>query len=243
VIFPLGSNWFNRMATTLSSSTPRKRIVVLISGTGTLLGRLISEIKAGKIHGDIVSVISNRPDVLGLKRAKEAGIETHLLDHTLFKQREEFDTALQALIETASPDLVVLAGFMRILTPQFVLAFKERMLNIHPSLLPAYPGLNTHQSVLEAGDREHGCSVHFVNEITDGGPLVIQARVPVYPDDTPEVLRLRVLEQEHQVYPMAVRWFCADRLRCVAHTVYFDRMPLVSPFQFGGTSPCLPEVI
>lgn len=227
---------------TLESRTPRKRIVVLISGTGTSLARLITVIRAGEIQGEIVAVISNRPGVAGLDRAAEAGIDALTLDHTCFSKRDYFDTALRHLIDSYRPDLVVLAGFMRVLSAEFVRSFEGRMINIHPSLLPAYPGMHTHARVLEAGDAEHGCSVHFVNEVTDGGPLVIQARVAVVPDDTPESLRLRVLAEEHQVYPWVVRWFCADRLRCVERTLYFDGEPLTRPFQYGGSQPFLPEV-
>jgi phosphoribosylglycinamide formyltransferase-1 len=163
-------------------------------------------------------VISNRADAYGLQRARDAGIDTRSLDHKAFDGREAFDAALIELIDGFNPKLVVLAGFMRILSADFVRHYQGRLLNIHPSLLPKYKGLHTHQRALEAGDAEHGCSVHFVTEELDGGPLVVQAVIPVELHDTPQTLAQRVHVQEHLIYPMAVRWFaegrCARRARC-----------------------------
>ncbi len=199
-----------------------KRIVVLISGSGSNLQALIDATASGRIDGRIVSVISNRPDAFGLERARNAGIAAEVLDHKTFESRQAFDAALQALIDSHEPDLVVLAGFMRILTPEFVSHYLGRMFNIHPSLLPKYRGLNTHQRALEAGDAEHGCTVHFVTPELDGGPLIVQAPVPVQADDDAARLQQRVHGREHEIYPLAVEWFCADRLRLVADGVELD---------------------
>ncbi|MFC6672590.1 phosphoribosylglycinamide formyltransferase [Marinobacterium aestuariivivens] len=199
-----------------------KRIVVLISGSGSNLQALIDATASGRIDGRIVAVISNRPGVLGLERAQKAGIRAELLDHKAFDSREAFDSALQALIDSHEPDLVVLAGFMRILTTEFVSHYLGRMFNIHPSLLPRYKGLNTHQRALEAGDTEHGCTVHFVTPELDGGPLVVQAVVPVATDDDASRLQQRVHECEHRIYPLAVEWFCADRLQLLQEGVTLD---------------------
>ncbi|MCY1296626.1 Phosphoribosylglycinamide formyltransferase [compost metagenome] len=187
-------------------------VVVLISGSGSNLQALIDDLRAGDTPARIQAVISNRADAYGLERARAAGIATAVLDHKAFDGREAFDAALVECIDTYRPDLVVLAGFMRILTPGFVRHYHGRLLNIHPSLLPRYKGLHTHQRALEAGDAEHGCSVHFVTEELDGGPLVVQAVIPVLADDTPDRLAQRVHQQEHRIYPLAVRWFAAGRL-------------------------------
>ncbi len=204
----------------------RLALVVLISGRGSNLQAIID----GARHGlpvDLRAVISNRPDAAGLAKGREQGIEARVLDHTEFASREEYDDALQALIDSYEPALVVLAGFMRILTPAFVNHYQGRMLNIHPSLLPAFPGLDTHERALEAGVREHGASVHFVTEEVDGGPIIIQAKVPVLPDDTSEALAARVLEQEHRIYPQAIRWFAEGRLRLQGNAVLLDGRPAV----------------
>lgn len=197
-------------------------IVVLISGSGSNLQAIMDACSNGTINGSIAAVISNRPNVKGLARAANAGIETITLDHKSFEGREAFDTALARSIEQFSPDLVVLAGFMRILTPTFTERFQGKMLNIHPSLLPKYPGLNTHQRALDAGDSEHGVTVHFVTAELDGGPAVIQARVPIAEDDTAETLAAKVLREEHTIYPQAVAWFAAGRLLLDDSTAKLD---------------------
>ena len=187
-------------------------VIVLISGGGSNLQALIDGAAAGKLPIEIRAVISNAAGVFGLERAEKAGIETRVLDHRDFPNREGYDQALAGLIERFAPGLLVLAGFMRILTPAFVARFQGRILNIHPSLLPKYRGLHTHRRALDAGETIHGASVHFVTDELDGGPLVLQARVPVKPGDDPDQLAARVLEQEHRIYPQAVRWFAQGRL-------------------------------
>lgn len=201
-------------------------VVVLISGSGSNLQALIDSVAQDGNPARIAAVISNRSDAYGLQRAKQAGIATELLDHKQFDGREAFDAALIQAIDAHQPDLVVLAGFMRILTPGFVQHYAGRLLNIHPSLLPKYKGLHTHLRALEAGDGEHGCSVHFVTEELDGGPLVVQAVLPVMADDTAESLASRVHQQEHKIYPLAVRWFAEGRLRLGAQGAMLDGEPL-----------------
>jgi len=187
-------------------------VVVLLSGTGSNLQALIDSTRTGDSPARIAAVISNRSDAYGLQRASDAGIATRTLDHKAFEGREAFDSALIELIDTFNPKLVVLAGFMRILSADFVRHYAGRLLNIHPSLLPKYKGMHTHQRALDAGDSEHGCSVHFVTEELDGGPLVVQAVVPVESDDSAQTLAQRVHTQEHRIYPLAVRWFAEGRL-------------------------------
>lgn len=211
-----------------------KRIVVLISGSGSNLQAILDQTRAGKINGEIVAVISNRPDAYGLTRAEQAGVDARLLDHRPFADREHFDQALMELIDGYRPDLVVLAGFMRILTPKLVRHYHGRLLNIHPSLLPKYKGLHTHQRALEAGDERHGCSVHFVTEELDGGPIILQASVRIAADDTADSLQQRVHRLEHQIYPLAVEWFCSDRLTLTDNGVMLDGEPLpATGFQYG----------
>ncbi len=193
-----------------SKATPR--IVVLVSGEGSNLQALIDSQHAADLGGDIVGVVSNRPRARALQRAKQAGIATTCVDHQSFSDRAGFDQALAAAIDTYAPDLLVLAGFMRILGDPFIARYLGRMLNIHPSLLPLYPGLHTHRRALEAGDREHGTTIHFVTTDLDGGPAVLQGRLPVQPEDTESTLATRVQALEHRMYPLAVRWYCAGRL-------------------------------
>ena len=188
-------------------------LVVLISGRGSNMEALIRARDAGQLPANIAAVISNRPDARGLATAEAAGIATWVINHKAFVDREAFDAALAECIDAFAPDLVVLAGFMRILTPGFVRHYEGRLLNIHPSLLPAFPGLHTHQRALDEGVRLHGCTVHFVTPDLDHGPVVIQAAVPVVDSDDEDSLGARVLIQEHQVYPQAVRWFVEGRLR------------------------------
>ena len=187
-------------------------VVVLLSGTGSNLQALIDSTLTGDSPVRIAAVISNRSDAYGLQRARDAGIQTRSLDHKAFEGREAFDQALIELIDAFEPKLVVLAGFMRILSADFVRHYEGRLLNIHPSLLPKYKGMHTHQRALDAGDSEHGCTVHFVTEELDGGPLVVQAVVPVESDDSAQSLAQRVHTQEHRIYPLAVRWFVEGRL-------------------------------
>ncbi|NCE91380.1 phosphoribosylglycinamide formyltransferase [Pseudomonas sp. L13] len=187
-------------------------VVVLLSGTGSNLQALIESTRTGDSPVRIAAVISNRSDAYGLQRARDAGIDTRSLDHKAFDGREAFDSALIELIDAFNPKLVVLAGFMRILSADFVRHYEGRLLNIHPSLLPKYKGMHTHQRALDAGDSEHGCSVHFVTEELDGGPLVVQAVVPVESGDSAQTLAQRVHTQEHRIYPLAVRWFAEGRL-------------------------------
>ncbi len=210
--------------------TPKLPIVVLISGRGSNLQSIINQAASGDLPVEIRAVISNRPGVKGLDRAAAAGIETRVLDHGDFSDRESYDRALAELIDSYHPGLVVLAGFMRILTPGFVRHYAGRMLNIHPSLLPKFRGLHTHERALEAGEKEHGASIHFVTEELDGGPVFLQAVVPVLPDDTPERLAARVLEQEHRLYPEAIRWFAEGRIRLTEDgRLLLDGKPLDSP--------------
>lgn len=185
-----------------------KRLVILISGRGSNMEALI----AANLPARIAAVISNNPGASGLGTAKSKGLETAVINHRDYKDRESFDAALAERIEMYGPDLVVLAGFMRILTTGFISRFNGRILNIHPSLLPAYPGTDTHRRALADGVRLHGCTVHFVTPALDHGPIVVQAAVPVLPDDDESSLAARVLQQEHRIYPAAVRWFIEDRL-------------------------------
>lgn len=203
-------------------------LVALISGGGTNLQAIIDRAQ-DNLPVEIRAVISNRADAYGLERARKAGIETRVLDHRDFPNRERYDVALMRMIDEYEPALVVLAGFMRILTPDFVQHYRGRMFNIHPSLLPNYRGLHTHSRVLEAGDTEHGATVHFVTEELDGGPPIIQARVRVMPDDDPATLAARVLEKEHVIYPTAIRWFAEGRLRLADRHAVLDERPLARP--------------
>ncbi len=189
-----------------------KKIVILISGRGSNMEALIAARDAGNLPVNIAAVISNRPDAKGLETAAKAGIATHYIDHKAFAGREAFDAALAECIDGFVPDLVVLAGFMRILSEGFVRHYEGRLMNIHPSLLPSFPGLHTHRRALEEGVRVHGCTVHFVTPTLDHGPVIIQAAVPVLDSDDEDVLSARVLRQEHQIYPQAVRWFAEGRL-------------------------------
>ncbi|MCA6971120.1 phosphoribosylglycinamide formyltransferase [Pectobacterium carotovorum] len=189
-----------------------KNIVVLISGHGSNLQALIDACKNGRLKGKIAAVFSNNAEAYGLERAQNADIPTCVLNPEDFADRAAFDAALANEIEQYDPALVILAGYMRILSPEFVAQFAGKMLNIHPSLLPKYPGLHTHRKALENGDREHGTSVHFVTDELDGGPLILQAKVPVFSDDTEESLSERVKTHEHTIYPMVINWFLNGRL-------------------------------
>lgn len=208
----------------MSSSVTK--ICVLISGNGSNLQAIIDEIKGGRLNAKISGVISNRPSAYGLERAKEAGIEAVCLDHTNFDTRESYDEALKAQIDAFGADCVVLAGFMRILTPEFVDSFAGKLVNIHPSLLPKYKGLNTHQRAIDNGDKEHGVSVHFVTPELDGGPVIIQSRVPVFDEDTASDLAERVQEQERRIYPLVLSWFSAGRLTMRNNKAVLDEQEL-----------------
>ncbi len=203
-----------------------KRIVVLISGNGSNLQTLLDQSAAGLLGGEVVAVVSNKAEAYGLERARIAGTATAVLSNKDYGDRDSFDAALMQLIDSHEPDLVVLAGFMRILTPGFVRHYQGRMLNIHPSLLPRYQGLHTHQRAIEAGDTEHGCSVHFVTEELDGGPVVLQARVPIFAGDDEATVAGRVQVQEHAIYPLVVRWFCEGRLTMQQEQAWLDGVPL-----------------
>jgi phosphoribosylglycinamide formyltransferase-1 len=187
-------------------------VVVLISGSGTNLQAIIDACASGKIQGQVTAVISNKDGVFGLERAAKANIPSQVLSHKNYDSRELYDQALIEEVDKYQPDVVVLAGFMRILTANFVEHYQGKLINIHPSLLPKYQGLDTHQRAIDAGDSEHGCSVHFVTEELDGGPVILQAKVPVFEDDDADTLAQRVHVQEHQIYPMVVKWMCEKRL-------------------------------
>ena len=208
--------------------TERKtsRLAILISGRGSNLQAFIDACNQGELDAQISVVISNNPAAPGLHRATEAGIATCCIDHRTYSSREDFDRALVEQIASHEADLVILAGFMRILTPVFITPFSGRLLNIHPSLLPNYPGLNTHQRALDAGDTEAGVTVHFVTAELDGGPPVIQARVPILPGDTANTLAARALVEEHVIYPIAAKWHLQGRLRLTDRGAYLDEKPI-----------------
>jgi phosphoribosylglycinamide formyltransferase-1 len=200
----------------------RSRIVVLISGGGTNLQAIIEACKQDNYGGEIVAVVSNKADAYGLARAEDANIATSVLSHKDFDSREDYDSALIAEINNYQPDLIVLAGFMRILTAKFVRKFQGRLINIHPSLLPKYQGLHTHQRAIDASDIEHGVSVHFVTEELDGGPVILQAKVPIFSEDNADELAQRVHQQEHRIYPMVINWCCTKRVTMAKEYALFD---------------------
>lgn len=201
---------------------PTFRIVVLISGSGSNLQSLIDACDNNQIKAQITAVISNKPSVKGLDRATAANIPTLVIDHRDFSSRQEFDQHLLEAIQNFSPDLVILAGFMRILTSNFVSQFEGKLLNIHPSLLPAYQGLDTHKRAIDAGDSKAGATVHFVTPELDGGPPVLQAEVAISPTDGPQDLAARVLTMEHKIYPTAAQWFCDGRLTSQNGKAFLD---------------------
>ncbi|MDU0354955.1 phosphoribosylglycinamide formyltransferase [Paraglaciecola aquimarina] len=206
----------------MSNLTPAKSIVVLVSGNGSNLQAILEQISLGKINGKVTAVVSNKQSAYALTRAKEAGIPAIFIDHKSFASRESYDQALKKSIDEFTPDLIVLAGFMRILTPEFVDYYSARMLNIHPSLLPKYKGLDTHQRAIDAGDVEHGASVHFVTPELDGGPVVLQSKVPIFERQDPDELAQRVQQQERQMYPLVISWFCSDRLKMQNNKAMLD---------------------
>jgi phosphoribosylglycinamide formyltransferase-1 len=213
----------------------RTSAAVLISGSGTNLQAIIDEVAAGQIDMNLSVVVSNRPDAAGLERATKANISTACIRHQDYPQRRLFDAALVETLDRYQPDLIILAGFMRILTGTFVSHFSGRVLNIHPSLLPKFPGLDTHQRAIDAGEEWHGSTVHFVTEDLDGGPAIIRGRVPVQPDDSAAQLAARVLTVEHRIYPEAARLFAAGRIECRDGSAWLDGKRLDEPIQYSDT--------
>ena len=212
-------------------NTPKPiKVAVLISGNGSNLQAIIDHQASNKELYEIVLVISNRPNAFGLKRAEKAGIKYKVIDHTKFLTRAEFDQTLQINLDNNKIELVVLAGFMRILTTEFTEHYLGKMLNIHPSLLPKYTGLNTHQRALDAGDKEHGLSVHFVTPELDGGPVILQAKVIIDSNDNAESLANKVHEQEYKAYPEVISWFAQRRLKLKDNQAWLDQKCLNTPF-------------
>ena len=218
---------------------PGFRIVVLISGRGTNLGAIIDAIAAGTLSVELAAVVCNEPDAPGIELARQAGHEVTIVRHRDFPGRERFDAALAEAIDRHDPDLVVLAGFMRILTAGFVRRYRGRLVNIHPSLLPDFPGLDTHARAIAAGVEIHGATVHFVTEELDGGPIIAQARVPVLTGDDPDTLAARVLEREHVILPRTLAWFAARRVSLDGDRVLIDGVPAFShpPGSLADSSP------
>ena len=205
---------------------------VLISGSGTNLQSFIDKVASGSLDLELAVVLSNKPAAAGLERARQAGIPVECVKHGDYPDRESFDAALVDTLDRYAPDLIVLAGFMRILTPVFIDHFAGRIFNSHPALLPKYPGLDTHQRAIDAGDEWAGSTVHFATEELDGGPAVIQGRVPVLPDDTADTLAARVLAVEHRIYPEAAALFAAGRLRYKDGGAWLDGERLNQPLQY-----------
>ena len=203
-----------------------KKLVVLISGNGSNLQSILDACESGRINGSVAAVFSNKASAYGLTRAQQASVPAHALSAQDFADRDAFDRQLMQQIDAYAPDLVVLAGYMRILSPAFVAHYHDRLLNIHPSLLPKYPGLHTHRQALANGDAEHGTSVHFVTDELDGGPIILQARVPVFADDDETEISARVQHQEHAIYPLVISWFVEGRLQMRAGKAWLDGEPL-----------------
>lgn len=216
-----------------SKDRARLKVGVLISGRGSNLQALIDACADPQFPAEIVMVISNKSDALGLDRAAKAGIPTRIIEHRTFPTREAFDTALDEALRAAEVELVCLAGFMRILTPGFVAAWRDKLINIHPSLLPAFRGLHTHERALSAGARCHGCTVHFVRPELDDGPIIVQAKVSVLPGDDADALATRVLELEHRCYPLALKLIAEGRVRIVGERVLIDGTERRSPVVLG----------
>ncbi|MFS2222103.1 phosphoribosylglycinamide formyltransferase [Pantoea sp. B65] len=199
-----------------------KKIVVLVSGNGSNLQAIMDACQQGRINGSIAAVFSNKADAFGLERARNGGIPAHAIEAAQFSDREAFDRQLMLEIDAYGPDLVVLAGYMRILSPAFVARYHQRLLNIHPSLLPKYPGLHTHRQAIDNGDEEHGTSVHFVTDELDGGPVILQAKVPIFAGDSEDEVNARVQHQEHAIYPLVVSWFIDGRLTMRDNAAWMD---------------------
>jgi len=215
-----------------------KNLVVVISGGGRNLQALLDHCAAGHIAARVAAVISNRADAGGLQRAAAAGVPSKVIDHTRFASRDDFDSALAAEIAAHDPDVIALAGFMRVLGAGFIRQFHGRLLNIHPSLLPKYPGLKTHERALASGDREHGASVHFVTPQVDGGPVAIQGRLSVRSEDSAQALAERVMQEvEVKIYPQAVAWMASDDLRLGPAGVIFKGAPLREPLSLQDVDP------
>ncbi len=209
------------------------RLAILISGNGSNLQSIIDAIEKGFLRASISLVLSNNPDAYGLTRATRHGIATRVLDHRDFANREAFDEALREILDAVSPDLIVLAGFMRILGRAFIDAFPGRILNIHPSLLPAYKGLNTHQRALDNQETRHGVSIHLVTAELDDGPVLLQGSYPIEPGDSAEDLQRKGHRLEHQMYPQLLQWFSDNRIHIDQGTVYFEQQPLKAPILFN----------
>ncbi|MGY5840389.1 phosphoribosylglycinamide formyltransferase [Vibrio chemaguriensis] len=199
-----------------------KNIVVLISGNGSNLQAILEACEDSMPNARVAAVFSNKADAFGLERAKNFDVDGHFADPKAFDSRESFDAELMSQIDEYQPDVIILAGYMRILSSEFVSHYMGKMINIHPSLLPKYPGLHTHQRAIDAGDKEHGTSVHFVTEELDGGPVILQAKVPVFEDDNASVLAARVQAQEHRIYPMVAKWLVDERLIMKDGKAYLD---------------------
>lgn len=213
----------------LSLSTGPCKTAILISGSGSNLQSFIDHVATGSVTLELAVVFSNRPDAFGLERAKNAGIATSCIQHDDYDDRESFDRDVAAALDQHEPELIVLAGFMRVLSPWFIAHYEGRVLNIHPALLPAYPGLDTHQRVLDAGESWHGSSVHFVTAALDGGPVILQGKLAVGADDTADELRARVQAVEHQIYPQAANWFAQARLEYRDGSAWLDGARLDEP--------------
>ena len=203
-----------------------KKIAVLISGQGNNLQAIIDACQRQQISAEIVCVISNKANAFGLIRAKSAGIFSRVFLRNNFESNLAMDQSIADELDKFDVDLIVLAGYMKILTPEFIQRFEGKIINIHPSLLPKYPGLNTYQRALDSGDREHGTTVHFVNEEVDNGAIILQAKVPIFDNDTVEVIEARTREQEYRIYPIVVKWFVENRLKLQNGVAYLDNIPL-----------------
>lgn len=213
-------------------TTTTLSLVVLISGSGSNLQAIIDAIESGQLKAEISAVISNRPDAFGLTRAKKHNIPTISLDHTQFASRELFDSKLQAEIESLQPDIIVLAGYMRILSTPFINAFSPKILNIHPSLLPKYQGLHTHQRALENNDSQHGVSIHIVTPELDSGPVILQGKFNIEKGDTASSLQQKAHQLEHQMYPLILQWLHEKRLQLSSGSPLFDNKPVLTPLLF-----------
>lgn len=209
-------------------------LVVLISGHGSNLKAILDAISRGELPAVVTAVISDKPRAPGLEYARQENIDTLALDAADYPDRKDYDRALQGLLDRFEPDLVVLAGFMRILTAAFVHHYQGRLINIHPSLLPELRGIDTHQRAIDKGVKEHGASVHFVTEELDGGPVFVQVRVPVLPDDDAERLAARVLRQEHRLYPQAIQWLAEGRVSLNGEQLLLDQQPMQQPLQIDA---------